>query len=365
MAFTHPHVHSEMRSLDGLRRDEAGPKRATALGQEAMAITDHADLTGAYAFRKASLHEGIRPIIGVEFYLAIGSRSEKNSETVANDDDNATDADDGKEKSKKYMHLTVVARNETGWKNLLALHNKAEDYFRYKPRIDFDLIKKHREGLTILTGCLGGPVAGPLSRAGATEKRGDAQTAELFRTEARKNLDILIDAVGREHVFLEVMYHGIGAEVHAFREIRALSEETGIPLVATNDCHYEHQEDAHAYDAFLAVVKKTLDDPERFSSNGTPDYYIKSEDEMLAVLGNPKMKPQLPHGERHVPTPSWSLIRLLIGPFLTTGSASPISRSRRVKALRKNSCISWLKMEQKTAVTGASLKRSEIVCASG
>lgn len=289
VSFTHLHVHTEYSALDGLTRIAAGPKRAKALGQEAMAITDHGELTGAYAFHKACLEEGIKPIIGVEFYLAIGSRFEKNTELVPNDDDNVTDADDGKEKSKKYMHLTVLARNEQGWKNLLALHNEAENSYWYKPRIDFDLIKQHGEGLTILTGCLGGPVAGPLARAGAAEKRGDAGTAETYRNEARKNLDILIDAVGRDHVFLEVMYHGIGAEVHAFREIRALSEETGIPLVATNDCHYEHQEDAHAHDAFLAVgVKKTLDDPNRFAFNGTPDYYIKSEEEMIAVLGNLK-----------------------------------------------------------------------------
>ena len=289
MAFTHLHVHTEHSELDGLTRITAGPKRAKALGLEAHAITDHGDLSGALAHQKACLAEGIKPIIGCEFYMAIGSRFEKNSEVVPNDDDTVSDADEGKEKVKRYMHLTVLARNEIGWKSLLALHNKAEDSFWFKPRIDFDLLDEHGEGLIILTGCLGGPVAGPLARAGAADKAGDPETAEQYRNEARANLDRLVNAVGKEHVFLEVMYHGIGAEAHAFREIRALSEETGIPLVATNDCHYEHGHDHGAHDAFLAVgVKKALDEPARFRFNGTPDYYIKSEEEMLAVLGNIK-----------------------------------------------------------------------------
>ncbi|MEH0110621.1 PHP domain-containing protein [Tersicoccus sp. MR15.9] len=285
--YVHLHNHAENSSLDGLSRVGRMPGIAAALGQKAMAITDHGSLAGALKFQNACLAAGIKPIIGMEAYLAIGSRFERNVETVVNDDENASDADEGKDKTKKYLHLTVLARNETGWKNLLALHNKAEESYWYKSRIDLDLLDEHGDGLIVLTGCLGGPVAGPLSRAGAAEKAGDAASAVAFRAEAEANLDRLIGAVGREHVFIEVMYHGIGAEAHAFRELRALAERTGLPLVATNDCHYEHAEDAHAHDAFLAVgVKKNLDDPKRFAFNGTPDYFIKSESQMLDVLGN-------------------------------------------------------------------------------
>ncbi|MGK3708811.1 DNA polymerase III subunit alpha [Arthrobacter sp. IK3] len=374
--FVHLHNHTENSSLDGLTRVKSAPRTAAALGQKALAITDHGSLAAAWKFQKYCLEAGIKPIIGNEMYMAIGNRHERNFETVINDDDNASDADEGKEKVKRYMHLTVLARNEAGWKSLLALHNKAEASYWYKPRIDFDLLDEHGDGLIILTGCLGGPVAGPLARAGAIDKgftaarteiaglldaenteeltaalaadvsayaakkrkladavtegvtgplrtnleesvknfvpemaSGQAEelTAELTRiitrlpgipedaararADARSNLDRLVGAVGREHVFLEVMHHGIKAETHAFRELRALSEETGIPLVATNDCHYEHAEDARAHDGFLAVgVKRSLDDPKRFKFNGTPDYYLKSEAEMIDVLGNLKNK---------------------------------------------------------------------------
>ncbi|MHA7209536.1 DNA polymerase III subunit alpha [Arthrobacter sp. MDT1-65] len=287
MAFAHLHNHTEHSPLDGLGRIKSIAQVAASLGQTAMAITDHKSLAGALKFQRNCLEAGVKPIIGVEFYLAIGDRFERNFEVVPNDDDNASDADEGTEKVKRYMHLTVLARNETGWKNLLALHNKAEDSYWYQPRIDFDLLDQHGEGLIILSGCLGGPVAGPLARAGVLAKAGDAVGAEALRDTARANLDRLIGAVGREHVFLEVMYHGIGAEQRAYREIRTLSAETGIPMVATNDCHYEHAHDAPAHDGFLAVgVKRSLDDPKRFRFNGTADYYIKSEEEMLAVLGN-------------------------------------------------------------------------------
>ena len=287
--FVHLHVHAENSQLDGLARIKSIAKTAAALGQKALALTDHGSLAGAWKFQKNCVDAGIKPIIGCEMYMSIGSRHERNFETVVNDDDNASDADEGKEKVKRYMHLTVLARNEAGWTNLLALHNKAEDSYWYKPRIDFDLLDEHGDGLIILTGCLGGPVAGPLARAGAADKAGDPEAAAKFRQEARDNLDRLIKAVGREHVFIEVMYHGIKAEAHAFRELRTLSEETGIPLVATNDCHYEHAHEASAHDGLLAVgVKRSLDDPNRFRFNGTPDYYVKSEAEMLAVLGEVK-----------------------------------------------------------------------------
>lgn len=304
--FTHLHVHTEHSALDGLINARKLPQVAADLGMDACAITDHGSLTGALRFHEACLKAGIKPIIGIEAYLSIGSRFERNTEVVdADDEDGFTDADSsdgaGREKSKKYQHLTILARNETGWKNLLALHNKAEDSYWYKPRMDFDLITEHGEGLIVLTGCLAGPVAGPLSRAG----RADAEARRLgrlqdpdaeqiarltedrdaYRAQAHQALQVLTDAVGQEHVFLEVMFHSIAAEQHAYREIRRLSEETGIPMVATNDCHYTHEGDDEAHDCLLAVgTKATLDQPGRFRFNGTPDYYVKSPEQMYAVM---------------------------------------------------------------------------------
>lgn len=337
MGFVHLHNHTEYSALDGLTRVARAPKRAVELGQNAVSTTDHGDIRAGFEFQKACLEAGVKAIHGCEFYLAFGSRFEQNFETVLSDDDTVSDADEGKEKAKRYMHLTVLARTQQGFKNLIKLHNRSYELREdgasavwYKPRIDFELLKEHGEGLIVLTGCLGGPVAGPLSRAaflenqvkqieGAHEKidyyaaldrelsdeeiadkkkaenlggmSGEAdiklQDATTLRKTARANLDTLIDAVGRENVFLEVMYHRIDAERFAYMELMKLSEETGIPMVATNDCHYEHQEESYHHDGFLAVgVKRNLDDPTRFSFNGEPTYYMRSEQEMLDVLGN-------------------------------------------------------------------------------
>ncbi|HEX9087846.1 MAG TPA: DNA polymerase III subunit alpha [Arthrobacter sp.] len=314
MAFAHLHNHGENSSLDGLSKISTIAKTAAALGQTAMALTDHGSLSGAWRFTKACKAAGIKPIIGIEIYMSIGSRFEKNFTWVDRNDDADADTENTKtaQKKKIYEHLTLLARNEAGWKSLLALHNKAEDSYWMKPRIDFDLLKEHGEGLIILSGCLGGPVAGPLSRAAAAEKAateataagmkateaGDDDAAVLlaataqdclakaaeFDAEARTGLNHMIEAVGKDNVFLEIMYHGIEAERDVLNRIRALSKETGIPLVATNDCHYEHADDTTAHEGFLAVGSgKTLDDPARFKFNGS-GYYIKSEEEMLAVV---------------------------------------------------------------------------------
>ncbi|XKH58647.1 DNA polymerase III subunit alpha (plasmid) [Citricoccus nitrophenolicus] len=345
--FTHLHVHTEHSALDGLINAKKLPGLISSLGMSACAITDHGSLTGTLRFHEAALKAGIKPVIGMEAYMAIGSRFERNTEVVESNDDNVSDADEGKEKSKKYQHLTVLATGPEGWKNLLALHNKAEDSFWYRPRIDFELLDEHSEGIIALTGCLAGPVAGPLSRAGKADAEfrqngpdedwirrvqendekiqaiADAQRArgedaehpeeeyvqlrellsnmanglvshsqseahakrEMYREQAMEGLDKLIAAVGRDNVFLEVMFHSIGAEMHAFREIRRLSKETGIPMVVTNDCHYTHEGDDVAHDHFLAVgTGKSLDEDDRFRFNGTPDYYVKSAEQMHGLL---------------------------------------------------------------------------------
>ncbi|WP_422759056.1 DNA polymerase III subunit alpha [Paenarthrobacter sp. C1] len=313
MAFVQLHNHTEHSALDGLQRIKSVAKTAADLGQTAMAITDHGSLAGAWRFTKACKAAGIKPIIGIEIYMSIGDRFERNSEIVDRNDDTTADADDGKgdTKEKRYEHLTLLAHNETGWKNLLALHNKAEESYWYKPRIDYALLKEHGEGLIVLSGCLAGPVAGPLSRAAgeaakaaelearatvdeaeasklAAEANAHRAKSDEFAAEARKNLDTLIDCVGKENVYLEIMYHGIDAEQSVLKPIGMLSREYDIPMVVTNDCHYEKEDDADAHEGFLAVgSKKGLDDPARFKFNGS-GYYVKSEQEMLDIMPGSK-----------------------------------------------------------------------------
>lgn len=273
--FVNLHTHTEFSTFDGIARVGKITERAKTLGMTALAITDHGSLSGTYKFSNAAKAAGIKPIIGIELYMAIGSRFEKNSMEIARDDydgdDDAETAAEAKSatKHKYYEHLTVLARNTEGWKNLLAIHNAAQETVWYKPRADYDLLKKHGEGLIILTGCLAGPIAGALLREDEAE--------------AKKNLETLIDCVGKENVYLEIMDHGIAAEDAVMDGIVALSNEYGIPMVATNDSHYTMDCDDHAHDGFLAVgSNKNLSDPNRFRFNGS-GYHLKSEAEMRSI----------------------------------------------------------------------------------
>lgn len=274
--FVHLHVHTEFSLLDGFSKIDELTRMAAADGQPALAITDHGSMAGAWQHAKACRAAGIKPILGIETYLAIGSRHERNFETVAADD--ASSEDTGSEagsgtKTKRYEHLTILARTRVGWENLVAMHNESQNSFWYHPRIDYDLLADHGDGLIVLTGCLGGPVAGPLSR-------GDDDTA-------RANLDRLISCVGRENVYIEVMDHQIPAEKRALRKLVDLAGDYDLPMVATNDAHYQHDTDADTHDAWLAIQagagnKARIDNPNRFRFNGT-GYHLKTAEEMLAV----------------------------------------------------------------------------------
>lgn len=273
--FVNLHTHTEFSTFDGISRVGKICERANDLGMTSLAITDHGSLAGTFKFTEAAKKAGIKPIIGIELYMAIGSRFEKNFIEVPRDDyegdiDEETAAEaKSTTKRKNYEHLTVLARNTEGWKNLLAIHNAAQETVWYKPRADYKLLKQHGEGLIVLTGCLAGPIAGALLREDEAE--------------AKRNLETLIDCVGKENVYLEIMDHGIEAEDTVLDGIIALSEEYGIPMVATNDSHYTLDCDDHAHDGFLAVgSNKNLSDPDRFRFNGT-GYYLKSEAEMRAI----------------------------------------------------------------------------------
>jgi DNA polymerase-3 subunit alpha len=342
MAFVHLHQHTEHSLFDGLSRIVDVPKQMAALGMNAGAITDHGSLTGALKFRAAAKEAGIKPIIGMEAYIAIGPRSGRESRTILNDlhagmGDSDEEADgDGSTKTKVYEHLTILARNEQGWKNLLALHNASThpDSYWYKPRIDYKLLAEKSEGLIVLTGCLAGPIAGPLSQAALWDQRvlndeetvraqaqitdleikaqasaHDSSTVKVLlakisaveatlnaadraaecRAEADSNLQMLIAGVGVENVYLEIMLHNIQAEKDVLLAISDLSDKYGVPMVVTNDSHYLLADHAEAHDTFLTAGKKDvrLDTPGRFKFNGS-GYWLKSEAEMRAINPGPR-----------------------------------------------------------------------------
>ena len=205
--FTHLHTHSHYSLLDGLAKIPDLINRTKELGMDSLALTDHGVLYGAVEFYKAAKKAGIKPILGVEAYVAPRDRFSK-------------------EASEKYYHLILLCENNTGWQNLIQLVSKAHtEGFYYKPRIDKDLLKKHHEGLIGLSACLAGEVNRSLS-AGRFE---DAKRIALEYE----------DILGKGNFFLEIGHHPNIPDVGKIRDdIARLSKATGIPLVATQDIHY-------------------------------------------------------------------------------------------------------------------------------
>ncbi len=253
MSFVHLHVHTEYSLLDGdcWIRDLA--RRAKELGQTALAITDHGVMYGAVAFYRACQAEGIRPIIGCEVYVAPHSRFDR---------DRTADG--------SYSHLILLCKNETGYRNLCYLVSCGftEGYY-VRPRIDWELLRDHAEGLVCLSGCIAGYIPRCLLRddyAGALEKARELQ--EIFGPD----------------FYLEIQDHRLPEEKKAAAGLRRLAQETGIPLAVTNDAHYIRREDAHYQDVLMCIqTGKTLDDPNRMRFE-TPELYLKSEEEMRALF---------------------------------------------------------------------------------
>ncbi|WP_375000101.1 DNA polymerase III subunit alpha [Aeromicrobium sp. CTD01-1L150] len=272
-SYVHLHVHSEYSLLDGLGRMDRLVAAAADDGQPALALTDHGTLSGAFKFRNACLAAGIKPILGMEAYLAIGDdRFNPHRVQVADGDVSAVDDDAGgaATKTKANEHLTLLSTSSRGWRNLVSIHNKAQHSFHGKPLADTALLAEHAEDLICLTGCLGGPVAGPASR-------GDLD-------EARTNLNRLVEVFGVDNVYVELMEHGIEVEQVNLRRLRDLALEAGLKLVVTNDCHYPDEAMATAHEAWLAVQSgKRLDDPKRFKFNGE-GFWVKTADQMRAMF---------------------------------------------------------------------------------
>ncbi|MCU1358430.1 MAG: dnaE [Acidimicrobiales bacterium] len=266
-SFTHLHVHTEYSMLDGAARVDEVVAAAAADGQPAIGITDHGNMYGILPFYKACKAHGIKPVLGTEAYMAHDSRHERPSRR-GRVDDTGGDAEGGK---KLYYHLTLLAENDAGYKNLIQLSSRAymEGYY-YKPRLDWELLEQHSEGVIATTGCLGGHVLQHLLR-------GDEEAA-------LKAAGRLQDIFGRDNLFVEIQDHGIPEQHRTNPVLFDIAKRIGAPLLATNDSHYTHRDDAVAHDALLCVQTGSLmSDPNRFKFHGD-DHYLKSSREMRQLF---------------------------------------------------------------------------------
>ncbi len=301
--FVHLHVHTEHSKQDGLARIKDLVRKVAASGQTAVAMTDHGTLGGAWKFHKACTEAGVKPILGVEAYLAlVPDGSDPDAPALAWDDEQVRfartfrmepDAESGKVKRNTNNHLTLLARTETGWRNLCRVMNAAQQSVYYKPLIDYALLKQHSEGLIVLTGCLGGPVASRVSMARTDVTHDDGTTGTMWDEkvldEARANLGHLAECVGAENVYVELMEHGLKAEGREhIRKLTELADEAGVKVVATNDSHFVDCDEHEHHDEWLVAGewargnKVSLDDPDRWRFNGH-GFHLKTEAEMRSI----------------------------------------------------------------------------------
>lgn len=251
--YVHLHVHSEYSLLDGAARITDLVRRAGEYGMKSLALTDHGVMYGAIPFYKACKANGIKPIIGCEAYLTAGSRRER-----------------GSRKDQPIYHLILLAKDETGYKNLMKLisigHLEGQ---HYKPRIDMESLAAHAEGIICLSACLGGEVPQHLLHGRDDEARRAAlRYKEIFGGD----------------FYLELQDHGIPEQKRVNPKLIALAAECDIPLVATNDVHYLAKEDAEVQDVLICIgTGKTVDDEERLKI-GTDQLFFKSGEQMAALF---------------------------------------------------------------------------------
>ena len=254
-SFVHLHVHSEFSLLDGAARIKALFERAAEFQMPALALTDHGAMFGALQFYEAGVAAGVKPILGVETYVAPSSRFERAPG----------------ESEEKYRHLTILARNETGYRNLLKLVTDAHlEGFYHRPRVDKELLAEHGEGLIGLSGCLASEISQLL--LGGQPAKAD-EVASTYG-----------DIFGAGNFFIELQDHGLSEQREILSELVQLASRTGLPLVATNDAHYLTKDDHHAHDVLLCIGSgKKVSDSERLRFD-TQQFYLKSGDEMAALF---------------------------------------------------------------------------------
>src|SRR5512136_1154330 len=252
--FVHLHLHTEYSLLDGACRLDRLMDKAHDLKFPALAVTDHGVLYGAVDFYKAAQEKGLKPIIGCEVYVAPGSRFEKKTSSGGRD---------------VYHHLVLLAKDETGYRNLVKLSTAAhlEGYY-YRPRIDKALLAEYREGLIALSGCLASEIPEWIQKD--------------LPAKAREAIDWFKQTLGAENFYLELQDHGIPEQAKVNRHLIAWAKESGLKLVATNDVHYIEQGHSHAHDCLICIGTQTqLSDTKRLRY-ADQQFYLRSAEEMKA-----------------------------------------------------------------------------------
>ena len=254
--FTHLHLHTEYSLLDGAIRLRDLPGRLAELGMQACAITDHGAMYGVIDFYNAMLAKNLKPILGCEVYVAPRSRLDKEAGT-----------------DKEPAHLILLAENNVGYRNLMKLVSTGfTEGFYYRPRIDHDLLEAHSEGLIALSACLGGEIP---------------QAILQQDLEKATKLALWMDSVfGRGNFYLELQHNQIADQSLVNSALIRISRETGIPLVATNDCHYLNRDDAKAHEVLLCMqTQKRMSDDDRMRLE-TDAFYVKAPEEMAAAFAD-------------------------------------------------------------------------------
>ena len=267
-SFAHLHVHTEYSMLDGAARVDAVVQAAAEDRQPAIGITDHGNMYGVLPFYKAARAAGIKPIIGIEAYMAQDHRTERVHRRSSRMDDTGGDADGGR---KPYYHLTLLAEDNVGYRNLIQLASRAylEGYY-VKPKVDWELLENHSQGVIATTGCLGGQVVQALLR-------GDSEAA-------LKKAGRLQVIFGRDNLFVELQDHGIADQQRTNPELIEIAKRLDAPLLATNDSHYTHRHEAEAHDALLCVQTNSLQsDTNRLKFHGD-EHYLKTAAEMRTLF---------------------------------------------------------------------------------
>ncbi len=252
--FVHLHLHSEYSLLDGACRIADIPARVKECGQDAVAITDHGVMYGVVAFWEACRREGVKPIIGCEVYVAPDSRFDR------------TQTADG-----YAEHLVLLCENMTGYRNLTEMVSRGfTEGFYNKPRVDEELLKRHSEGLIALSACLGGGIPKLLSK-------GDYEGA-------REKAMLYASIFGKDHFYIELQDHGMAEQRAILPSLVDLARECGLPLVATNDCHYLRRRDADTQAVLMCIQTNTTVDAGRPAAFATDELYLKDSNEMEMIF---------------------------------------------------------------------------------
>lgn len=253
--FVHLHLHSEYSLLDGACRISDIPDRAVECGHTAVALTDHGVMYGVVSFYQACKAKGIKPIIGCEVYVAPTTRFDRNAGAAS-----------------RHHHLVLLCENEIGYRNLIHMVSKGfTEGFYSKPRIDMELLKEHSEGLIALSGCLAGKIPS-LLLSGNQE-------------EAKKHALELSNVFGKDHFYIELQNHGMNEQIRVLPSLVRLAEECGLPMVATNDCHYLRRTDAQTQAILMCIQTNQVITDGRPIGFETDEFYYKTTDEMKMLFG--------------------------------------------------------------------------------